>query len=73
MSNNSGNNLWLVMGAWSLGVMVSGIVFYTMFNRPVEAVDDIRDDLRIIRLILILILIMGVMIWLTGKIISTLI
>ena len=61
------------MGAWSLGVMVSGIVFFTMFNRPVETVDDIRDDLRIIRLILILILILGMMIWLTGKIISTLI
>jgi hypothetical protein len=53
--------------------MVSGIVFFTMFNRPVETVDDIRDDLRIIRLILILILILGMMIWLTGKIISTLI
>ena len=61
------------MGAWSLGVMVSGIVFFTMVNRPVETVDDIRDDLRIIRLILILILILGMMIWLTGKIISTLI
>ena len=61
------------MGAWSLGVMVSGIVFFTMFNRPVETVDDIRDDLRIIRLILILILILGMMIWLTGKIISRLI
>ena len=56
------------MGAWSLGVMVSGIVFFTMFNRPVETVDDIRDDLRIIRLILILILTMGMMIWLIGKI-----
>ena len=60
------------MGAWSLGVMVSGIVFFTMFNRPVETVDDIRDDLRIIRLILILILTLGMMIWLTGKIMSTL-
>jgi len=56
------------MGAWSLGVMVSGIVFFTMFNRPVETVDDIRDDLRIIRLILILILTLGMMIWLIGKI-----
>jgi len=51
----------LVVGSWSLGVMVSGIIFFTLFNRPVEKVEDIRQDLSIIKkLILVLIIIIFV-------------
>jgi len=61
LSKSSGNNLWLVVGSWSLGVMVSGIIFFTLFNRPVEKVEDIRQDLSIIKkLILVLIIIIFV-------------
>lgn len=61
MSKNTGSNLWLVIGAWSLGVMVSSVVFMTMFNKPVEKVEDIREDLRIIKMsiLTILLLIIG--------------
>ena len=62
MSSNTGNNLWLVVGSWTLGVMVSGVIFFTIFNRPVEKVDDIRDDLRVVKiaiLILIGLLVIG--------------
>ena len=63
LSKNTGqNNLWLVVGSWTLGVMVSGVVFFTIFNRPVEKVDDIRNDLRIVKItILVLVgIIIGV-------------
>jgi len=41
--------------------MVSGIIFFTLFNRPVEKVEDIRQDLSIIKkLILVLIIIIFV-------------
>jgi len=63
LSKNTGNNLWLVIGSWSLGVMVSGIIFFTLFNRPVEKVDDIRNDLRIVKiavLILVMVILVGV-------------
>ena len=33
--------------------MVSGVVFFTIFNRPVEKVDDIRNDLRIVKITII--------------------
>tara|TARA_R100001129_G_scaffold174267_1_gene146471 strand:- start:938 stop:1111 length:174 start_codon:yes stop_codon:yes gene_type:complete len=39
-----------VVGSWTLGVMVSGVIFFTIFNRPVEKVDDIRNDLRIVKI-----------------------
>ncbi len=42
--------MWLVVGSWTLGVMVSGVIFFTIFNRPVEKVDDIRNDLRIVKI-----------------------
>ena len=63
MSKSSGNKLWLVVGSWSLGVMVSGIIFFTLFNKPVEKVEDIRQDLSIIKkliLVLIIIIFVGV-------------
>jgi hypothetical protein len=61
LSKNTGSNLWLVIGAWSLGVMVSSVVFMTLFNKPVEKVEDIREDLRIIKISIlgILLLIIG--------------
>ena len=62
MSKNSANNLWLVIGSWSLGVMVSGIIFFTIFNKPAEKFDDVRNDLRVVKvaiLVLVSILIMG--------------
>ena len=41
--------------------MVSGMVFFTVFHKPVESVDSIKDDLRKILnvLCIVLILIVG--------------
>jgi hypothetical protein len=41
--------------------MVSSVVFMTLFNKPVEKVEDIREDLRIIKIAIlgILLLIIG--------------
>jgi cytochrome b subunit of formate dehydrogenase len=52
----------LVVGSWTLGVMVSGVIFFTIFNRPVEKVDDIRNDLRIVKIaiLLLVVVIIGV-------------
>tara|TARA_R110002012_G_scaffold298759_2_gene497394 strand:- start:3638 stop:3850 length:213 start_codon:yes stop_codon:yes gene_type:complete len=56
LSSNTGNNLWLVVGSWTLGVMVSGVIFFTIFNRPVEKVDDIRDDLRVVKIAILILI-----------------
>ena len=74
MSKNTGSNnpLWLVIGAWSLGAMVASVFILTTVQRPVDTVDNIREDLRIIRLILFFMFSLGVIIWCIGKIMSIL-
>lgn len=70
MSKNTGSNnpLWLVIGAWSLGAMVASVFILTTVQRPVDTVDDIREDLKIIRSILVILIFGGVLFWLIGEI-----
>ena len=75
MSKNTGSNnpLWLVIGAWSLGAMVASVFILTTVQRPVDTVDDIREDLKIIRSILGILIFGGVLFWLIGEIMFLLI
>ena len=53
MSKSNANNLWLVIGAWSLGVMVSAVVFLTVFDKPIEKIEDVNYEIRLLRWIII--------------------
>jgi hypothetical protein len=51
LSKSTANNLGLILGSLGVGAIVTGLLFVTFFNRPVEDVDSIRQDLKIIKII----------------------
>ena len=59
MSESSSNNFLLVVGSLIVGAIVAGILVTVTVKKPVEKVEDIRGDLEIIKIILIL-LVLGV-------------
>ena len=58
----------MAVGSLVTGIIISGMIYFVIFNRPVEKVEIIRNDLALIRKIMIIgILILGVgLIWI-GK------
>ena len=62
MSESSSNNFLLVVGSLIVGAIVAGILVTVTVKKPVEKVEDIRGDLEIIKIILIL-LVLGVVVY----------
>ena len=60
MSNNSGSKFSLVVGTLVVGILISGFGYFAYFNRPTEKVEDIRNDVRKIKISFVVIICLGV-------------
>ena len=72
MSNSIPNNkIGLMLGTLTVGILISGVIFFSIFHRPIDKIEDLREDIKIIKIILIMIA-SGAVLWI-GKIILILI